>query len=143
MTVLVSFSCLNFLLMSWSVFCKPIKIRYLKGKWRFKLKNNPTMKTNTCDQETTVAHNFSVPPFLTFIYTVNSPLTDTLVSDSSTYGHCFQFPFYLFPFFSRGNSSRKRTAPLMDTFSYSRGCPLTRELTVYNLTYFTYVRFLL
>ena len=30
-----------------------------------------------------------------------------------------------------GNNSRKRTAPLTDTFLNSRACPLTRELTVY------------
>ena len=29
-----------------------------------------------------------------------------------------------------GNNSRKQTAPLTDTFFNSRGCPLTRELTV-------------
>ena len=33
-----------------------------------------------------------------------------------------------------GNNSRKRTALLTDTFFNSRGCPLTRELTVPQTT---------
>ena len=66
-----------------------------------------------------------------FTNTVNSPLTDSLVSGQLYLWTLFSTPlFTFFPFFSYGNNSRKWTALLTGTFANSRGCPLTRELTV-------------
>ena len=62
--------------------------------------------------------------------TANSLLTDTPVSRQRYLQTLFSIP--LFPFFSYGNNSCKRTALLMDNFFNSLGCLLTRELTVPN-----------
>ena len=56
---------------------------------------------------------------------MNSPLTDTPESAQLYLLTLFSIPLSQLPFFFL--NSRKHSALLTDTFSNSRGCPLTRE----------------